>query len=95
MNIFISPSNNCLLATAKYRFQLSLVNTRQKQIFENNNFVLLPNFISDIFTAFFKNKKNYHLLLKIYEIFSLVLDLASKEVEGGGVSLKGLGNLIL
>ena len=59
---FTVKYSNCLLAKAKPRFQLIVVKKRQKEKFENNNFVLLPTIISHVFTAFFqKNKKKEKL----------------------------------
>ena len=59
MNIFISPSNYCLLAMANNRFQLSFIKQDKKQKFENNNFILLLNILFHEFTAFYQKKLPY------------------------------------
>ena len=69
MNILISPSNNCSLAKTKTRILTQFgQKKRQKQKYENNNFVLLPNIISHVITAFCQKK----ILLYVDEYFEII-----------------------
>ena len=79
MNSSISPSNNCLLAKGKQSVSTQFSQKKiKKQNFENNNFISLPNILSHIFSTF-QQKKNYHTLIKHFEIMlSLVFHLACK-----------------
>ena len=96
MNILISPSNNCSLAKTKTRIltQFGQKKKRQKQKYENNNFVLLPNIISHVITGFCQKK----ILLYVDEYFEIIFSLVWSQpvtrkewIEG----LKGLKNSIL
>ena len=96
MNILISPSNNCSLAKTKTRIltQFGQKKKRQKQKYENNNFVLLPNIISHVITAFCQ-KKYYYMLMNILKLFFLLFWSQPVTIREWREGLKGLKNSIL
>ena len=100
MNIFISPSNNRLLAKANISISThSLVEKKNK----NQNFEIIISFCCQtlflIYSLHF-TKKHYHSLTKYFEItFSLVLDwacnLGNRGREGAGQLNSSTGFQIL